>query len=392
MMVPISHAWRLATVGLLALIVACGGGSDATSPATPQGVACDPRVGIYATATQGSPSAASNAAVADVVRKLQQSTGLGFAPVNKVSGAEEAGSVHYQVFYFVDTLTYRLVDSETAVVLKAGSAPNSVDEFLAFLQSDVRRAIDTHDQALTGSGVPAEVAAGACVDLKYSVNSTQGRVVARSNVGTLAGTAQADGSSTFRVSGGTVESLRLAIPAQAVPGVYAVSVQGVCRYAPSKVIANLSSLPVQVKAASTSAVSIVDDFANLDGGPHHAFALEAGVWGLGIRSQSGDPSVFLSGKASVTFGSRSGATVTRASIVAHDSCWSAGCTTVTIEGFDAQGVARSVKVESADGKRITVDSAEQGFSKVTHLRLSSLEASFSQLRATGTVAPAACTL
>jgi hypothetical protein len=39
-----------------------------------------------------------------------------------------------------------------------------------------------------------------------------------------------------------------------------------------------------------------------------------------------------------------------------------------------------------------VDSAEQGFSKVTHLRLSSLEASFSQLRATGTVAPAACTL
>lgn len=294
--------------------------------------------------------------------------------------------MQYLVFYVVDTATYRLVDGETAVVLSAGSAPNNLDEFLAYLKSSVRAAIDNHDQASSGTPVPAEVAAGACVDINYVVNSTQGRVVARSNLGTLSGTAQADGSSTLRVSGGKVEGLRLAVPANTPPGAYAISMQGVCRYAPSKIVANLPSLPVQVKAAATSAVSIADNFATFDGGLHHKLTLDSGSWFLG---ESG---LYLSGKVSIAFGAASGAVLTSASVVAKDNCFSAGCTSVTIEGVDAQGAARSVSVEVGDGKAVTVASADHGFAKVSRISLNTREAVFSQLRASGTVVPAACTL
>jgi hypothetical protein len=386
MHVTTSQLWRLVALSLVSVMVACGGGSDATAPAQPQGVACDPRVGIYAVASQGNPSPAANAAVADVVRKLQQSTGLGYLPLNKVSGFEEAGAVHYLVFYVVDTATYRLVDGETAVVLSAGTALSNLDEFLAYLKSSVRSAIDNHDQVASGTPIPADVAAGACVDITYSVNSTQGRVVARSSLGTLSGTAQADGSSTLRVSGGKVEGFRLAVPTDTPPGAYAISMQGVCRYAPSKVVANLPPMPVQVKASVSSAVSIADNFTTVDGGMHHKLTLDSGSWLLG------EAGLYLSGKVTVAFGAVSGAVFTNASVVAKDNCFSAGCTSVTIEGLDAQGAARSVSVEIGGGKTVTVNSSDHGFAKVSRLRLNTLEASFSQLRASGTAVPAACTL
>lgn len=374
------------------LLTACGGGSDSAPPAQVQSVACDPLVGIYTTATQGTPSAASNAAVVDVVRRLQQTPSLGIVPVSKVTGFEEPGVAQYQLVYAVDSTAFRVVDAETAQIIDSGTASGSLDELLAYLRAKLRPAIDRHDQAISGSGVPVDVAQGACADVIYRVNSTQGRVVARSSVGSLGGTLQPDGSSTLRVSAGAVEGFRLAVPLDAAPGNYSVSVQGVCRYRPSRALATLDAVSVQVKAATMMPVEIADDFAKLDGGPHHSLALESGAWSTGILSPTGVRALFLSGKASIAFGSSSAAVISRAALVVQDNCFSAGCTTLTLEGFDAQGAARSITVEARDGKRVAVDSVEQGFAKVSRLRLNSLEAAFSELRASGSAPPVACKL
>jgi hypothetical protein len=391
----ITRLLRLMALAVPCLLMACsGGGSESVAPSK-SSVACQPRVGVWASTTQGEPDAASSRALAELVSRVQQSgADLGYTLVNKVRGAEEAGSVHYSVFFFLDTLTYRLVDNEigTALPGAAGTALDASSSLETFLRKEVRAAIDRHDQVTSGSGVPASLAAGACADLTYLVNTQQGRVNMRASIGSLTGSLQADGSSSVRVSHGKAEGLRISVPAGTPPGEHSISVQSVCRYDPGRPIATLTALPVTVTPATTAAVSVSDDFFSLDGSVHHQFRLTSGSYLLGVNSSSGDQSVFMSGQMMVSLGGTSGAVFERASVVAHDNCFSAGCTTVTIEGTDSQGAARSVAVEAGPGLRLTVDSANHGFARVTGLRLVSLEASFSRLRATGTAGSGQCSL
>ena len=239
-------------LGLLS-VSACGGAGG--SAAAVQGSACEPRVGVYTTDLAGnSPSADINAIVANMVRALQQpGQSTGVAVVNKISGFEEAGSVEYLVIINTDANTYRLVDGETGEIIDAASADSSADwsvnadQVSTWLQSTVKTAIDHHDLVLLGTGPAVSVAAGSSVTLDYSVSTTQGRIIARSIIGTLAGSALADGSSTFRVNATKVEDFTLAVPLTAASGSYTVSVQSVCRYDPSIVIATLEPVTVTVQ-------------------------------------------------------------------------------------------------------------------------------------------------
>lgn len=254
MMTKIFHLF-CALLGLLA-VSACGGAGSSGAAAS-SGSACEPRVGVYATDLAGnSPSAEINAIIANMVSELQQlGDSTGVVVVNKVSGFEEAGSVHYLVFINTEAYTYRLVDGETGEILAADFADAAewsvnVDQVASWLQSTVKTAIDQHDLVTLGAGPAVSVAAGSSVTLDYSVSTAQGRIVARSTIGTLGGSAQADGSSTFRVSGAKVEDYTLAVPLDAASGSYTVSVQSTCRYDPTIVIATLEPVTVTVQQSA----------------------------------------------------------------------------------------------------------------------------------------------
>lgn len=253
----VTNTFRLLCAVLSVLSVAACGGAG-SGAAAGSGSACAPRVGVYATDLAGNaPSAEINAIIANMVSELQQpghSTGVTL--VNKVSGFEEAGSVHYLVFINTEAYTYRLVDGETGEIIAADFADFAADwsvnaaQVSTWLQSTVKTTIDNHDLVTLGAGPAVSVAGGNSVNVDYSVSTSQGRIVARSTIGTLGGSAQADGSSTFRVNFAKVEDFTLAVPLNATSGSYSVSVQSVCRYDPTVVIATLEPVTVTVEKSA----------------------------------------------------------------------------------------------------------------------------------------------
>jgi hypothetical protein len=243
---------------LLSLLAAsaCGGAEGSTADVL--GSACEPSVGIYTTDLAGnSPSADINTIIANMVSELQQSgENTGVTIVNKVSGFEDAESVDYLAIINTEAYTYRLVDGETGEIIDAASADATVDwsanvdQVAAWLRSTVKTAIDNHDLVTLGAGPSVTVAGGDTVSLDYSVSTTQGSIIAQSTIGTLGGTLLDNGSSTFRVNLAKVEDFTLAIPLDAISGSYAVSVQSVCRYDSSVVIATLEPVTVEVEQSA----------------------------------------------------------------------------------------------------------------------------------------------
>lgn len=249
--------FRLICVLLGLLSASACGEAEGTGVAI-QGSVCEPSVGVYTTDLNGnSPSAEINTIIANMVSELQQSgVDTGVVLVNKVSGFEEEGSVHYFAFINTDAYTYRLVDGETGVIIDAAFADggvdwsDNVDQVATWLRSTVKTVIDNHDLVTSGAGTAVSVAGGDTVSLDYSVNATQGRIIAQSTIGTLGGTALDDGSSTFRISSALVEDFTLSVPLDAVSGSYEVSVQSVCRYDSSTVIATLTPVTVEVQQSA----------------------------------------------------------------------------------------------------------------------------------------------